>query len=279
MQRVHALLSAHLSDGAMASHSTVPLSNPGYVSSSSSSCSSCSGTSSCQEAAAYAADSLQTAQQESQQLPSTCRSQKDETVGAAAVAATAAESSKGMQADTVTATTAVTSASADAPPGATVPGDAAAKATEPDAVTVVPGAPLVALRESASAEHSAEAVWKKSAANGRWQLKLQHSSRQRSGATQLTPHSAAAAGKQQLPNLQDALDAAASTAIGSMVRARGAGRGPVSVTSSSSSSKGSSSTLQAGLGAANTAGLEAARCKLLELLCSAVHTEVRPLPA
>jgi hypothetical protein len=282
MQQVHALLSAHLSDGAVASHSSVLLNSPEYVSSSSSSSSgsSCSGTSALQEAAAAAAapDPLQSVQQESQQLPGTCRSLKDVTVAAAAAAAPAAEPSKGTQADTVTATAAVAVASAGTPAAAIMAaGDAAAKATETDAVEHAPGASFAFQKAVAGVEQSVEAAWTKSAANGRWQLKLQHSSRQRS-STQLMPHSAAASGTQQLPNLQDAFDAAASTAIGSMVLARAASRAAAGVTKSSSS-KGSSSTLQAGLGAANSARLEAARGKLLELLCSAVHTEVRPLTA
>jgi hypothetical protein len=87
----------------------------------------------------------------------------------------------------------------------------------------------------------------------------------------------AAAGCSQLPDLQAALDAAASVVAGSRVLAGAVGRGEVALEAMSnvnSSSKDSSSNLMAGIGGVRDAESAAARGKLLELLCRAVHTEV-----
>jgi hypothetical protein len=167
---------------------------------------------------------------------------------------------------TCTAPDVITTSQTTVVGGAVAAAIAAVSSASPAAV-----AAPTALRvhEAEASQPAVEAVWTKSAASGRWQLKLQHSSRQRSSGLQLVPRPTPAT-QHQLPDLQHALDAAAAcTTAGSHHQA-----GPTSGRDNSNSNS-SAGTLLAQMKAAKDAEMEAARGKLLELMCRAVHSEVR----
>jgi hypothetical protein len=286
MQQVHLLLSAHLSDGATANHSSLLLTGSECFcvnsSGSSSSEASCSGCGAMQQVSA--AGSLQTVQEELQRQPSSCKSLSCIASGAngsatGAGAAAAAELSMALSANASSTPAAATVSDMNVTLPPTMPGDAAAAAaaevTGDAASSAVAAAPasLQAQQAAVTAAPAVEAVWTKSAASGRWQLK--HSSRQRSGSLQLMPRAAQAVRQQQqlqLPALHVALDAAAAcTATASLTHLGTTGNGGCS----SSSSSSNASTLLAGIKAAKEAELVSARGRLLGLLCSAVTSEVR----